>query len=159
MQPEPTTAPSPRPLVRVATEDDVPAILALYADTGLDDGIAMTLDAALQRFRRIASYPDYRIYVVVDEAGRIAASYALLVMDNIAHNGAPLSIVEQVAVAASHQGRGFGTLMMHHAMERSRERGCYKLALSSNVRFERAHAFYDKLGFTRHGYSFVVDLT
>ena len=43
-------------------------------------------------------------------------------------------------------------------MALSRAAGCYKLALSSNIRFERAHAFYDKLGFQRHGYSFVVEL-
>ena len=48
--------------------------------------------------------------------------------------------------------------MMQHAMDQSRALGCYKLALSSNVKRELAHAFYDKLGFVRHGYSFIVDL-
>jgi GNAT superfamily N-acetyltransferase len=79
-------------------------------------------------------------------------------MEGMAHSGAPLAIVEHVAVAASEQGKGIGALMMRHAMDAAVARGCYKLALSSNVRREKAHAFYDKLGFTRHGYSFVVDL-
>ena len=48
--------------------------------------------------------------------------------------------------------------MMHHAMDEARKTGCYKLQLSSHTRFKDAHAFYDRLGFTRHGYSFYVDL-
>jgi hypothetical protein len=43
-------------------------------------------------------------------------------------------------------------------MDRAAAAGCYKLALSSNERREAAHAFYDSLGFQRHGFSFVVPL-
>lgn len=38
------------------------------------------------------------------------------------------------------------------------ESGCYKLALSSNLKREKAHAFYDALDFERHGYSFRMAL-
>ena len=144
--------------IRAATEDDVPEILDLYAQTGLDDGVPLSPAIARDLFRRMAAYPYYRLFVVTNSDAQITASYALLIMDNIAHAGAPLSIVEHVAVSASQQGQGLGRLMMHHAMAESRAQGCYKLALSSNVRRERAHEFYDKLGFIRHGYSFVVDL-
>ena len=46
--------------------------------------------------------------------------------------------------------------MMRFALDRCRAKGCYKLALSSNAKRERAHAFYESLGFERHGYSFRV---
>lgn len=144
--------------IRPATQDDVGAILELYAQTGLDDGIRLNPAQARDMFRRMATYPYYRLFVVNNADGTITASYGLLIIDNIAHAGAPLSIVEHVAVSTAHQGQGLGQLMMHHAMAESRAHGCYKLALSSNVRRERAHEFYDKLGFVRHGYSFVVDL-
>jgi GNAT superfamily N-acetyltransferase len=48
---------------------------------------------------------------------------------------------------------------MQFAVDRSREKGCYKLMLSSNAKRERAHAFYESLGFERHGFSFRVNLT
>jgi len=48
--------------------------------------------------------------------------------------------------------------MMRHAMQCSRMAGCYKLVLSSNAKRARAHEFYEKLGFERHGYSFFVSL-
>jgi GNAT superfamily N-acetyltransferase len=48
--------------------------------------------------------------------------------------------------------------MMRHAMDRARAADCYKLTLSSNAKRERAHAFYEQLGFARHGYSFLIRL-
>ena len=35
----------------------------------------------------------------------------------------------------------------------------YKLVLSSNAKRERAHAFYESLGFERHGVSFRLNLS
>lgn len=51
-----------------------------------------------------------------------------------------------------------GGQMMHFAMERCRESGCYKAALLSNKKKLNAHRFYESLGFEKHGYSFSVDL-
>jgi ribosomal protein S18 acetylase RimI-like enzyme len=47
---------------------------------------------------------------------------------------------------------------MAHAQVMAREAGCYKLVLSSNQKRERAHAFYESLGFQRHGFSFVIEI-
>ena len=89
---------------------------------------------------------------------RLIGSYALLVMHNLAHRGTPSAIVEDVVVDVQHRSQGIGREMMAHAMAQARAAGCYKLALSSNVRRERAHAFYESLDFKRHGYSFVIDI-
>jgi hypothetical protein len=43
-------------------------------------------------------------------------------------------------------------------MKYSKEKGCYKMTLSSNLKRESAHAFYDSLGFKKHGFSFLVEL-
>jgi GNAT superfamily N-acetyltransferase len=100
-------------------------------------------------------YPDYRVYVAeLDD--RIVGTYALLVMDNLAHRGARSGIVEDVGVVPDVQGQGIGTQMMRHALEMCARAGCYKLVLSSNLNRTAAHAFYEALGFERHGYSFVV---
>jgi len=135
---------------------DLPAILALYAETGLDDGIPLPLAAAEDMFHRFECYPFYKLWVA-DTDRVIVGTYALLVMDNIAHEAKPLAVIEQVAVSTRSQGMGVGTRMMHHAREVAAAKGCYKLMLSSNVKRTKAHDFYDKLGFTRHGYSFLVE--
>ena len=46
--------------------------------------------------------------------------------------------------------------MVRHALRVCEGKGCYKVTLSSNLKRERAHAFYESLGFERHGYSFKV---
>jgi GNAT superfamily N-acetyltransferase len=46
--------------------------------------------------------------------------------------------------------------MMDDAMAHCREAGCYKMVLSSNLKREKAHLFYERLGFERHGVSFRV---
>ncbi|RAI44914.1 GNAT family N-acetyltransferase [Rhodoplanes roseus] len=144
--------------IRPAGESDVPAVLSLYAQPAFDRGDVLTPAEATAIFQRFRAYPDYTLYVA--EQGDIAVgSFALLVMDNIGHRGTPSAIVEDVVVAPGHQGRGVGASMMRFALARAREKGCYKLALSSNARREAAHAFYEGLGFERHGYSFRVDLS
>jgi GNAT superfamily N-acetyltransferase len=80
-------------------------------------------------------------------------------MENIGHMGSPSAIVESVAVAPDAQGMGVGKALMAHALAIAAANNCYKLALSSNIRRTSAHAFYDRLGFQRHGVSFVVPLT
>ncbi|HEY1547036.1 MAG TPA: GNAT family N-acetyltransferase [Kofleriaceae bacterium] len=144
-------------VVREASEADLPAILAIYAQPELDAGDVLSLDDARDRLARFARYPDYKLYVALD-AGAIVGTYALLVMDNLLHHGAPSGVVEDVGVAPDLHGRGIGKAMMQHAMQRCRERGCYKLALSSNAKRSNAHAFYASLGFEQHGVSFHVTL-
>jgi GNAT superfamily N-acetyltransferase len=142
--------------IRPAAKPDLPQVLLLYAQPGLDDGTVLPVEEAQRIFDRFARYPDYALYVT-ELDGRIVGTFALLVMDNLAHMGAPSAIVEDVVVDAAHRGKGIGRAMMAHAIEVCRSKGCYKMALSSNLKREKAHAFYDSLGFERHGYSFRVN--
>lgn len=148
-------------VIRPATEADLPGVLALHAQPDLDNGAVLAPEAARDLFRRFALYPDYVLYVAQEageDAGGIVGTYALLVMDNFGHLGARSAVVEGVAVAPDRQGAGIGAAMMRHAMAVAADKGCYKLALSSGSRRARAHAFYEGLGFARHGVSFHVEL-
>ncbi len=145
--------------MRPATPADLSALGEIYAATGLDGGERLSPDDARKAFARLAAYPEYTVYVSEDPASRaVIATYSLTIVDTLIRGGRPFALVEQVAVRPDCQGRGLGREMMDHAMEIARVRGCYKLMLSSHVDLTLAHAFYERLGFTRHGYSFVVDL-
>ncbi len=140
-----------------ATGKDLPSILHLYANLGMDDGNILTLKEAKRIFNRIKTYPDYKLYIArVDK--EIVGTFALIIMDNIGHMGTPSGIVEDVVVHPEWRGKGVGKKMMQFAMERCKKRGCYKMALSSNIKREDAHCFYESLGFKKHGYSFIVEL-
>lgn len=143
-------------LIREADEADLPAVLALYAQPGLDDGRVLALDQARDTWRQFARYPSYRLFVA-EEGGAVVATYALLVMHNLAHQGTPSAIAEDVVVSDASQRRGLGRQLMAHAIEQAHAAGCYKLALSSNAKRASAHAFYRSLGFQQHGLSFLID--
>ena len=144
--------------IREARDADLPAVLALYAQPGMDDGEVLTHDEARAIWQQFARYPNYRLFVAEDgQGGEIVATYALLVMHNLAHRGTPSAIAEDVVVSPAHQGRGIGRALMAHALAQARAAGCYKLALSSNAKRESAHAFYRSLGFAQHGLSFLIE--
>ncbi|WP_245291081.1 GNAT family N-acetyltransferase [Methylobacterium aquaticum] len=141
-------------IVRRAGKPDLPAVLGLYAE--LNDGRVATLDQAEALLARLDAYPDYGLYVAEVE-GRIVGTFCLVILDNIAHWGTPSALVESVVVGAAERGTGLGRRMMQEAGRLAAEKGCYKLALSSNVDAKPAHRFYESLGFERYGYSFRLD--
>jgi len=144
--------------IREATVADLPSVLALYAQSDVDAGDALSAAEAEEIFARFKRYPDYRLYVAVN-GGRVVGTFALLVIHNLAHRGSRSGLVEAVVVDGGLRRRGVGRQMMTFALDRCRDAGCYKVALSSNLQRHAAHQFYETLGFTRHGYSYVTDLS
>jgi len=144
-------------LVRQATAADLSSVLSLYAQPAMDNGKVLTIEEAEQLLAQFSHYPNYRLFVAC-LGDAVVGTFALLIMHNLAHQGTPSAIVEDVVVSEAHHGQGIGRQMMHHAMALAREAGCYKLVLSSNQKRERAHAFYESLGFQRHGFSFSIEI-
>jgi len=147
--------------IREATEADLPQVLALYAQPGMDNGHVLSVEQAKEVFAQFQSYPNYRLFVAClnnTAPHAVVGTFALLIMHNLAHCGTPSAIVEDVVVSPEQQGRGTGKAMVAWAQNLAREAGCYKLVLSSNQKRERAHIFYESLGFQRHGFSFLIDL-
>lgn len=141
--------------IKEATLFDLSGILNLYS-TVLDNGNILTIEQAEMLFKKMQTYPNYKVYVAENEE-EIVGTFALLIMDNLAHQGTPSGVVEDVAVLNNLQGKGIGKMMMEFAMAKCKEAGCYKLVLSSNVKRKEAHAFYESLDFEKHGFSFRVD--
>src|SRR4051812_23919379 len=125
--------------IRQASEADLPEVLHAYRESGIDAGEAFTLEEARAQFARLAAYPSYRIFLAHHD-GAFAGTYALILLDNLAKRGKPAGVVEDVAVLPGFQGKGIGKAMMTHAREECRKAGCYKMALSSNLKRTGAHA-------------------
>jgi GNAT superfamily N-acetyltransferase len=144
----------------LATVEDLPEVLRLYRDSGLEQDFSLTLTNAERWFQRIQQYPNYTLWVATlkELDDRRVGTFALLVMDNLVHHGSPSGIVEGVAVDPEFQGQGIGRQMMQVAMAQCQAAGCYKLSLSTNLRRKEAHLFYESLGFQKHGYSYSVEI-
>ena len=141
--------------IRRAGPEDAGALTPLYAV--LDPASPPEESRVAELLIRLARYPDYAVYLA-ELDGRLVGTYALLIMDTLGSRCAPAAIVEDVVVEPAEQRKGVGRMMMQDAMRRAAATGCYKLVLSSNERRDAAHAFYESLGFRRHGFSFIVQM-
>jgi len=141
--------------IREAGAADLPYVMPLFGQLGMDDGCVLDAGEARVLFEKMQRYPDYRLYIAL-VGGETVGVFALLIMDNLGHCGAPSGIVEDVVVRHDRRRRGIGAAMMSFAMDRCRERKCYKMVLSSNRNRADAHEFYRSLGFEIHGLSFEV---
>lgn len=142
--------------IREAMEEDLSYILELYKQPDMDNGKALPLEHARVIFDRIKSYPNYIVYVA-ESNGEMVGTFALMIIDNLAHMGAPSALVEDVVVKENLQGRGIGKQMIMFVMDYCKSIGCYKIALSSSLKRENAHRFYESLGFKKHGYSYLLE--
>ena len=69
--------------VRDACEEDLPAVLRILAESGIDGGESFTLEEAREHFARIRQRPGFRLLVAVAE-GEVAGTYALAIMESAA---------------------------------------------------------------------------
>lgn len=142
--------------IRRATEQDIPQIVALITELDNPGDEALSIERARDIFAHLI--PEHVFYVA--ELDRvIIGCFALILVQQLSHNGGRSALVEDVVVSPALQGRGIGRQMMQFAAERGREAGCYKLVLSSGLHRESAHRFYESLGFERYGYSFHLPLS
>jgi GNAT superfamily N-acetyltransferase len=140
-----------------AKKEDLPDILKLYGEEDINARNVLPVRKAEAIFDKMQSYPNYKIFIAKYN-DKIVGTFSLSIMDNIAHMGQFSGLVEDVVVGKSMRSKGIGRKMMEYALEICRKNNCYKMNLSSNLKRERAHKFYEKLGFKKHGYSFSIKL-
>lgn len=145
----------------LATREDAPELVDLFAMAGLSNETAAINEAAAQaRWDAMhQALPGVQVIVGRRCDGTVMGALTLVLMPLMAHGGAPSAVVEEVAVHPVMQREGLGRQLVEGAMALAKEAGCYKLALSSSQQSSGAHAFYERLGFERHGVSFGVSLS
>lgn len=132
---------------REAAREDVPAILALLREDPLgaaregDDE-----DTYLDAFDRMAAEP-HNLLIVGESDGRVVACYQLTLISGLSRGGTRRAQVEAVRVSAGLRGHGTGAALMRDAEARARAAGCRLIQLTSDRSRDRAHAFYERLGY------------
>ncbi|MFC0601743.1 GNAT family N-acetyltransferase [Streptomyces palmae] len=146
-------------VIRPATADDIPDIVAMLADDELGARRESPDDLAPYRaaFERIATDPQQRLVVAVRE-GRTVGTLQLTLIPGLSRRGATRSIIEGVRIHADERGSGLGTLLIEWAVEASREAGCRLVQLTSDATRLDAHRFYQRLGFEASHLGFKLPL-
>jgi len=132
---------------REATAGDLDAIAALLADDGLGKGREAPGDPVYaEAFARMSAQPG-NICLVAEDAGAIVGCLQLTVIHGLSRKGASRAQIEGVRVAAGRRGTGLGQALVREAIARARDAGCGLVQLTTDMRREDAHRFYEALGF------------
>jgi GNAT superfamily N-acetyltransferase len=140
--------------IRVATKVDLPNLNRLYAEM---DGLPLLSEAEMESlFQQISQYPNYSIYIAWWQDQPVG-TFSLLYVPTMMHRGYhQFAVLDAVTVSPAYRNQGIGKVMMQKALQLSQEAGCYKVTLSSNLNRDRAHHFYESLGFKQHGWSYSI---
>lgn len=148
-------------LIRLAREEDVPAIVALFAADPLG-GYGDTTDTAalpdyLKAFRRIAKSPNDTLYVA-ELAGEVVGTFQTTLITSMTARGSSNLTIEAVQTRSDLRGKGIGAAMILFAIEQGQEAGARLVQLTSNAKRVDAHRFYERLGFIRTHAGFKMKL-
>ncbi|MGM1058605.1 GNAT family N-acetyltransferase [Saccharothrix sp. Mg75] len=136
-------------IIRRATAEDVPSIVALLADDPLgarrEDPADLTpyLDAFA-----LLDAAAHEVLVVAEDDGQVVGTLQLTVLRGLSRRAATRAQVEGVRVASAARRRGLGELLVRWAVAEARDRGCSVVQLTSDKSRADAHRFYERLGFT-----------
>ncbi|PHH92498.1 hypothetical protein CDD83_7135 [Cordyceps sp. RAO-2017] len=94
-------------------------------------------------------------YLVIELAGRIVATGAVIAEKKFIQNRAVVGHIEEICVAEDHRGKGLGLVMVRALDSLARKVGCSKNILNCGPKNE---AFYIRCGYTRSGIEMRHDL-
>ncbi|MFC5585960.1 GNAT family N-acetyltransferase [Nitratireductor kimnyeongensis] len=148
-------------LIRIAERRDVEAIVALFAaDAVGGHGDTTDPDAAeayLAAFERISDSPNDTLYVA-ELDGAVVGTFQTTLIPGIPGRGGTSFQIEAVQTRKDMRGRGIGALMINHAIEAAKTADTRLVQLMSNAVRERAHGFYERLGFAKSHVGFKMKL-
>ncbi len=143
--------------IRPATNEDVPAVVALYNYSKGINTATFDVKTVGNIFEKVRKHPNFHVYIAEMDS-RVVGTFMLVVSEATAGGEGPEGIVENVAVHRRYQRQGIGKQMMQFAMEMCKEAGCHKMRFSTNDRNAEASQFFEMLGFEQRGYGYTIDL-
>ena len=69
-----------------------------------------------------------------------------------------IGIIEDVFISDKYRSKGLGSELLQEVIEVAKEKRCVKLLALSRFENTRAHTFYERLGFTKYGLEFRMNL-
>src|SRR5579862_2302001 len=145
--------------IRRVRKADLARLQELYDQLHLNTYLSLRVPRAklAAAFERLARDRNHAI-LIAEVAGKIVGTCHVIIVPHLGHALKPMAIAENVVVDASARSMGIGEKLMAAAAGIARRRGCYKMALTSNVARPRAHKFYERLGWTRTHFGYSLGL-
>jgi GNAT superfamily N-acetyltransferase len=143
---EPPPKPEPELVLREARPGDAGAIAGLIVALGYE----VTAAAVKRRLAALAKAGQHAL--VADKGGVIGVLTTSMM--NVLHRPRPVGRISMMVVAEALRGQGIGAALVAEAEARLTAAGCGLVEVTSNMKRQRAHVFYERLGYERTSYRF-----
>lgn len=110
-------------------------------------GYAISPQETKQNISAIISSPQAKLFVACEDTTETAIGY-IHATDYLITYAPPLKLICSLAVAREYQGQGVGKKLLDTVEIWAKETGAKGLRLSSQIKREEAHLFYEHLGYT-----------
>ena len=139
-------------MIRAAEESDAPALAELMSQLGYQT----TTEEMRERLRAIFRHRDFTTFVAVDD-NEVCGMIGLSASVGYEHDDRTGRIMALV-VHERMRGRGIGRALLAAAEDYFAREKIVRVVLTSRFTRERAHAFYESLGYVRTGLRFMKEL-
>jgi GNAT superfamily N-acetyltransferase len=137
-------------MIRPVTPEDFDAIYPLFVQLWPTKPIDR--EALRTVFARAAASETDALRCL-EEEGQIIGFCAYALVNNLWQEG-QIAYVYAMVVDEACRGRGFGTQLINEVIADSRRRGLKRVELDSGFPREKAHVFYERLGFEKRAFLF-----
>jgi len=134
----------PDMIIRKAEKKDYTQIMALYRQLQPDDPVVEE-SKGKPVFENIIE-SGTNLLLVAEIHNSIIASCYLNIIPNLTRNLRPYAVIENVITDQDYRNRGIGKAIMHYAINRAWEAGCYKVMLLTGRKEESTLKFYRSCG-------------
>ncbi len=138
------------PVFRSARPDDLESIVALLVEDAIgatrDDASLPLDDGYVEAFDVLDSDPN-QLMAVAELDGTVIGCMQITFIPGLTRKGSWRGQIEGVRIAADLRGQGHGAAFFEWAIEQCRARGCALVQLTTDLRRDGAHRFYNRLGF------------
>jgi len=130
--------------VRRARSSDISQLAQLAGQLGYPS----SEDEIRGRLAGIEAAPEHALFVAETADGKLAGFLNVYVMRTIDSDAR--TEIAALVVDDAHRSLGVGKVLIEQAEAWARENGCAAIGLRSNVIRERAHRFYERLGYEHY---------
>ena len=137
--------------IRKIADWDASDMAALFGSIGFDTPI----ETFPQRLARSRSFGDAAL--VAEENGQVIGCVGLSIM-HPPHRDKPVGRITVLVVAEGRRGCGIGSALVERATQHLADAGCTIVEVTSRFELERAHAFYERIGFKKTSVRLALEL-
>ena len=130
--------------VRPARAEDHARLAELAGQLGYPSSAA----EIAKRLAGMEGRRDYAVFVAQLASGEIAGWIGVFIYRSVEADAR--AEISGLVVDEGVRSQGIGPRLLERAEEWARERGCIAVGVRSNVIRDRAHAFYERLGYEHH---------